>query len=105
MWKVGKLFGGIPINCAEFTPFDNIELDIFKHDFVPTPGCKAADPGNTQFCQVCDGLCACLLLGHVTLFARTHSWLVSPRACVVTRHITLYRDTLLASITTCCRIV
>lgn len=52
IWKAGGLFGNMAINCAEFTPLDTYELEIFEAPYVPSRNCALADPDNVEFCQV-----------------------------------------------------
>uniref|UniRef100_A0A7S0NDH2 Uncharacterized protein n=1 Tax=Hanusia phi TaxID=3032 RepID=A0A7S0NDH2_9CRYP len=50
LWKAGGLLPS-SVNCAEFTPFDLYELDLFLQDASSLPpGCKA--DGRMGYCQV-----------------------------------------------------
>lgn len=52
MWKAAGLLGDLDIQCAEFTPLDNVQLKIFDENYDPPQECKTADPMNTKFCQI-----------------------------------------------------
>ena len=51
MWRAGGLFER-SFNCAEQTPLDTYGLAIFDKAPPLSAACRAADPGNTAYCQI-----------------------------------------------------
>jgi len=51
MWKAGGLFD-VDFNCGEQVPLDTYQMNIYDKAPPLSAACKAADPMNTQYCQI-----------------------------------------------------
>jgi len=51
MWKAGGLFD-VDFNCGEQVPGDTYEMDIFDKAPTLSAECMAAEPDNTEYCQI-----------------------------------------------------